>query len=277
MLPYFEISKYDFYVIRWSEPLNWPAHLHPEIEIVYIRKGALETSIDAQKKRMYEGDVAIIFPNCVHSYQVVPEFEKDTDILLYLFNRQMAGDYTDKINTCFPQVPFVDKGQMREDAYNALDHLLLQWENFHPSIAKAYLQIILACAWETIKPDRDITRHQEITFQVLKYLSENFKNPISVESTAKELCISKNYLSRIFTRKLHMTFHQYLHFMRVEVALDLLRNTDRSITDILFECGYKSSRTFNRAFQEVCGMTPRQYRSQFRDMEPKNTERLLKE
>lgn len=269
MLPYYDAQPYletevrDFHINRWLEALDWPPHLHPQIELIYIRKGALEVSINSHTRVMREGDFAVAFPNCIHSYQIVSGFEQDVDVVFYIVNRRMAGDYADKMNTYVPRTPFVDKAHMQEDAYIALERLMLQSDAYHPSIAKSYLQIALACAWEEMRPERDETRYQALTYQVLKYVSEHFQQPITVESTAKELCVSKNYLSRIFSQKLHMTFHQYLHFMRVEMARDLLRNTDKSIITILYECGYESPRTFNRVFQEICGMTPREYRSQF--------------
>ena len=152
MMPYFEISEYEFYVVQWEEPLNWPPHLHPEIELIYVRKGALETTVDSQTRVMREGDFAVAFPNSVHSYRVVPGFEHHTDIRLYLFNWHMAGDYADKMNTFVPRTPFVDTSCMREDTYIALERLMLQREDYHPSMAKSYLQIVLAGIWKHFLP-----------------------------------------------------------------------------------------------------------------------------
>lgn len=266
MLPYLDSTMKDFHINNWLEPLDWPAHLHSQVELIYVRKGALEVTINTQTRIMQKGDFAVAFPNCIHSYSIVPGYEQDVDVAFYIFNRHLAGDYADKLKTCVAQSPFVGKEQMTEDAYIALERLLLQQgEGYHPSIAKSYLQILLACTWSQMQPEKDETRDHDLPYQVLKYVLDHFRQPITVESTAKELCVSKNYLSCIFTQKLHMTFHQYLHFLRIEMARDLLRNTDQSITTILYECGYESPRTFNRVFQDICGVTPREYRQQFQN------------
>ena len=113
--------------------------------------------------------------------------------------------------------------------------------------------------------EKDDIRQSELSYQALKYLSEHFRQSITVEGASKELGVSKNYLSRIFSQKLHMTFHQYLIVLRVDMARDLLRNTEKSIIAISLECGFGNTRTFNRVFKENNGMTPCQYRSQFQN------------
>ena len=265
-LPYQDPSKNDFHIHTWIEAMDWPAHLHSQVELIYVKKGSLQVSINSLTKDMQPGDFAIAFPNNIHGYKSISDSSSDIEVHFYIFNRHLAGDYADKLKTCVAKSPFLTSDQMSEDAYIALERLLLQQgDNYHPSMAKAYLQLLLACVWTSLQPEKDETRHQDLPFHALKYVQEHFRQSITVESTAKELCVSKNYLSSIFSQKLHMSFHQYLHFLRIEMARDLLRNTDQSITTILYECGYESPRTFNRVFQEICGVTPREYRSQFQD------------
>lgn len=263
-LPYKDPSKKDYHIYTWSQAMDWPIHLHSQVELIYVKKGSLQVTINFLTKVMHSGDFAIAFPNNIHGYNSISDSSSDIEVHYLIFNRHLAGDYADKLKTFVPKSPFLTSEQMSEDAYIALERLLLQQgEKYHPSMAKAYLQLLLACTWSALQPEKDDTQHHDLPFQAIKFVQEHFRQPITVESTAKELCVSKNYLSSIFSQKLHMSFHQYLHFLRMELARDLLRNTDRPITDILYECGYESPRTFNRVFQEICGVTPREYRSQF--------------
>lgn len=95
-------------------------------------------------------------------------------------------------------------------------------------------------------------------------MTEHFSQPVTVEKMATDLCVSKNYLSTVFTKRLNMSFRECLNILRIELARDLLRSTDQSITEILCACGYESPRTFNRVFFDLCGVTPREYRTQAR-------------
>ena len=79
---------------------------------------------------------------------------------------------------------------------------------------------------------------------------------------AQALNVSPFQLSRVFSERLHMGFNEYLNALRVDYARELLRETDLPITQLAFECGFESQRTFNRAFREQTGQSPRQFRKE---------------
>jgi AraC-like DNA-binding protein len=73
--------------------------------------------------------------------------------------------------------------------------------------------------------------------------------------------ISPAHFSRTFRAVFGETPHRYLQRRRVERSMFLLRETDRSITDICLDVGFSSLGTFSRTFREVVGETPTAYRS----------------
>lgn len=267
MLPYYEPGSHeqtieqDFHVNHWQSVLDWPPHIHPQIEMIYVRRGTLEVSIDAQTQVLKEGDFAVAFPHCIHSYRALAGQRENADIYFYIVNAHMTGDYADRITTYIPREPFVRRHNLPTDAHIALERLTEQYRHYHPSITKAYLQIVLADTWGLLRPERNDMRDQDLPYQALRYISEHFQQPITAESVARALCVSKSNLFRMFSQKLHITLHQYLNFLRVEAARDMLRNTDCPIMAVVYECGFESPRTFNRVFLEICGITPRQYRA----------------
>ena len=70
----------------------------------------------------------------------------------------------------------------------------------------------------------------------------------------------KRQLTRLFSETIHIGFHEYLLDLRTEHAKTLLQNTKLPITDIAFQSGFESQRTFNRAFRDFFHVTPREYR-----------------
>lgn len=101
-----------------------------------------------------------------------------------------------------------------------------------------------------------------MSFQVLQCISEHFTEPLTLESTAHALGISRIHLSHIFSQQLRINFRQYINTLRIDRARTLLRNPTYSISQIAYQCGYGNQQTFHRAFLSQCGMTPNAFRTE---------------
>ena len=90
-----------------------------------------------------------------------------------------------------------------------------------------------------------------------------YADDLSVADLAREAALSKAHFSREFADAFGASPHQYLRARRLERAASLLRNTDRSITDICMAVGLSSVGSFVTAFGRSYGTTPAAYRSSF--------------
>src|SRR5215813_4938474 len=84
--------------------------------------------------------------------------------------------------------------------------------------------------------------------------------PLDVRAVAAVAHISPAHFSRSFRACFGETPHRYLQRRRVERSMFLLRETDRSVTDVCFDVGFTSLGTFSRTFREIVGETPSGYR-----------------
>ena len=100
----------------------------------------------------------------------------------------------------------------------------------------------------------------DLTGSLVHYLSQNFQKPLSLDTVARDLGVSKYHLSHVFSEKIGQSFSSYLASIRVDCACALLAGTNRSVTEIAAESGFESQRSFFRAVGARCGMTPRAYR-----------------
>jgi AraC-like DNA-binding protein len=87
-----------------------------------------------------------------------------------------------------------------------------------------------------------------------------YAEPLDVRSVAAVAHISEAHFSRSFRAVFGETPHRYLQRRRVERSMFLLRETDRSVTDICLDVGFNSLGTFSRTFREIVGETPSRYR-----------------
>ncbi|MBZ4320866.1 helix-turn-helix domain-containing protein [Streptomyces huiliensis] len=89
-----------------------------------------------------------------------------------------------------------------------------------------------------------------------------YAEPLDVPALARIAHVSEAHFIRVFRATFGETPHRYLQRRRVERAMSLLRDTDRSVTDICFEVGFGSPGTFSRTFRDIVGRSPRAYRKE---------------
>jgi AraC-like DNA-binding protein len=87
-----------------------------------------------------------------------------------------------------------------------------------------------------------------------------YAEPLDVPAVATVAHMSAAHFIRSFRATFGETPHRYLQRRRVERSMFLLRETDRSITDICFDVGFQSLGTFSRTFREIIGESPSSYR-----------------
>lgn len=97
--------------------------------------------------------------------------------------------------------------------------------------------------------------------QVLEYINEHLSQDIKLADLAQLLGMSQFHFSHLFKQAIGTAPYQYLLQQREERAKQLLKQTDRSITDIAFRCGFNSHSHLSKQFRRFTGMTPRAYRA----------------
>jgi AraC-like DNA-binding protein len=87
-----------------------------------------------------------------------------------------------------------------------------------------------------------------------------YAEPLDIAAVAAVAHVSEAHFIRSFRGVFGETPHRYLQRRRVERSMFLLRETDRSVTDICFDVGFSSLGTFRRTFREIVGASPSLYR-----------------
>jgi AraC-like DNA-binding protein len=88
-----------------------------------------------------------------------------------------------------------------------------------------------------------------------------YAEPLNVRAVAAVAHVSEAHFIRTFRAVFGETPHRYLQRRRVERSMFLLRETDRSVTDVCLDVGFTSLGTFSRMFRDIVGETPSGYRA----------------
>lgn len=106
------------------------------------------------------------------------------------------------------------------------------------------------------------SHNQQLQQRVLEWIRENYANPDLNAAMAAQSChVSQKYLSQFLKEQTGRSFLAYVEELRLRQAMDLLRETSLSITDVGTQCSFSTANTFYKAFRRKYGMSPSAVRS----------------
>lgn len=96
--------------------------------------------------------------------------------------------------------------------------------------------------------------------EVLDYMKQNFREPVSLQVLAEQVHVSREYLCRTFRALADCSPIDFLNRYRIRQSTFLLAQTDKSILEIAQACGFNHSSYYGKLFLEYMGCTPTEYR-----------------
>jgi len=121
--------------------------------------------------------------------------------------------------------------------------------------------LLRACLQSLTSPATSHPRKAARSYEALcLYVQENFQNPITRESVAKNFGLTPNHVSRLFRREGSMRFSDYLTLVRIDRAKFMLKTYNSPLKEIALNCGYHDLAYFCRVFKATTKVTPTDYR-----------------
>ncbi len=244
-------------VIRREYSFDYDSTKHMNSEIIYVFSGQQMITIGEEQYLLKEGEAAFVLPNVPHSYQkVMGKDGENTESLNIIFSIHILKNNIPDIENYTATQPFISRSKVRQDTKMALERIEYA-ENLIEE--KAWVYLILA----NFLPEVGLVRKSsadELIDALVFYVDEYFYEPLTLEYLAKKFSYHPSYISHLFCDKLKMPFRSYLNFSRCDHAAWCLKCTEKSVTEIALECGFKSLNVLERCFKKVYGVSPLQYK-----------------
>ncbi len=254
MLPFYEVKNSNIFINSF-ENFSFPAHFHQGLELVILQNGTIEITVDGQTSIVREGELAVIYPHYVHSYELKESGENKGYVLL--FKDAVLHEFNQWIANWRPN-PFVySLASLHPDILHASQTITQREETSFTK--EIYAKVLLCRLLPALHLDAASCANDDILYRVLDYISGHFTQPLTLQSVADGVYIDKYRLSRLFSSRLHTSFPDYVNRLRVEYAASRLLSTTDSITTAAMEAGFDNIRTFHRAFGKVFQMSPKEY------------------
>lgn len=235
-------------------------HFHSHIELVYMLEGQSMALADYREILLEKGDLFIAFPNQIHSFRDLGP----VSCYLLIFPSDLCPDFTALLQSHLPQSPVLKRHQWSDSnilpTIQALCHNQNTNQPYGDAIAKGYLTILLGAVLGQMPLKKVAPDNMDTVRRIFRYCHDHYQHDLSLDWLESELNISKYHISHLFNQKLKIRFTDFIRSLRIDDACNRLKHTDSTITQIAFQVGYNSIRSFNRAFLQQTGMSPRQYR-----------------
>lgn len=267
-------------------------HVHETIELHFILEGQRLMFVDRETYRLSPHSAIVVNHNLIHKTSTAPGFPPDHHNFILQLDRsrfdqilRVAGlrgfdDFGERFNgvanfndsewqlilsviTEFKAMCTEDKNGGTVSMEDAHAFLYLQALELASIFAKARRRLLRAELEANQKaiPETVVKTgvHQKV-HEVALYLQTHIHESVSLEELAQRFFMSRSYLTRSFRNVTGFSVVEYMTYIRIQKAQQLLRESDRSITEIADLCGFGNITYFEKVFKTTTGHTPVQYR-----------------
>ena len=246
-------------------------HFHNLLEIGYCHYGEGDLHIEDSSYRFSEDMIACIPPNVLHvtkSDTDVKAFWEyiyiDPEKVLKRFGKsgQEIKSLTDMIN----QKSFFIKSEENPIIKTLVGAIFKEMQYKEKYYTECIWGIVYSLIFEIVRfnginsemfPVRNTGLQLE---KAIAFVEKNFANDFKIIDIANECHMSETHFRRIFQEKMNMTPVEYINFVRVKKACELIDKTDISMEDIAQRVGFVTPYTFNRNFRRIIGTSPYQWK-----------------
>ena len=244
-------------------------HYHSAVELIFVTEGVLDCHIQKETLSIAPGAILLIGSNTIHKlsadslcqvtymqidlekYIRQPGSEIDSDFLAF-FTQLHTRPYALFENNAelFGIISqMVQESQRREVAFESYI-----CASIHHLVAFLYRQGFM-------EPEQKHLYHRlEELRPVVEYIGQNYKSKLLLEELATLISCDKYRLCRRFKQITGGTVVDYIHFVRLRRAQELLTYSNCNVTETAYACGFASVQHFNKIFKQYLGCTPSAYK-----------------
>ena len=255
-----------------------PNHWHGYIEILLIRRGIYECSINLETQILHAGDICILKRGDLHQ---IKNLETDCCHDALLFEPEiLLFAYSDTWNATILQ-PFLHHALLIKNVistdhpahaplHSLIDLLLRtaleEGNRWYEQSKLRLLELMILLeqyqcliSAESARSDMEIKKIDRYK-QIVSYMEHHYQEPVTLQELAAIIPCNSQYLCRFFKEVSGMTPIRYLIQYRIEESCKRLLETSDSVSDIALDCGFENISYFIRKFREIKSCTPKEYR-----------------
>lgn len=250
-----------------------PVHWHDELEIIYVKGGFLTVSISGESYIGKPGDAFVVSPGNLH---LMGSDTSTVDYYTFLFplkNLSFRADdlFEEKLLEPLNSGHLMINPRINDTAKELCEQLIEVYESKKQESESQLtaqiktkiilLQFILEMWKKGFIIENDTNGRNTVEKEMVSYIQQNYTGKISLKEFGEQFHLSEKYISRYFKEHFHITLSQYVTYLRLEHAKQLLQDTDIPVTEVAMQSGYQNVSYFIRSFKKTYEISPLKYRN----------------
>lgn len=256
-----------FRFISFGVGESYGPHSHLRIEINYVKRGSCRLVLaDGEIVSFAEGEMMIITPEVNHRFEAgadgatLMQLEFRPEIFNALGASGVLFDHDNDTTALFSGQPGVIKIVDNVRIMRTVQRILVELDDkvlgYQPMVIMLYAELLILIKRHI--RDNYLCQHPNATLrQSVAYIRAHYQEDMAMSYVAQLCGVSPRYLRSIFAKHLGKSPLQYLNELRIANAAELISNTDLSIKEVCFRCGFHSPQYFSRIFKQITGRSPR--------------------
>ena len=273
-----QLSPEDSFLVfeRVKDDFDFPVHFHPEYELNFIYRGkGVRRIVGDHSEEISDIELVLVGPNLVHGwelhnckckeiYEITVHIQQDLldDKMLSrrifkgirdMFNRSKHGILFSEETTLeiMPRLMTLPK-------LNGVQYFL-EFVSILSKLASSENQTLLS----TQASELHDFQNSESIKRVYEFIQENFHRKIPLNEISELVNMSPVSFNRFIKSRTGKTFINYVNDTRISYATRWLIETEKSISEISYDCGFNNIANFNRVFKKAKNCTPSEFRREF--------------
>ncbi len=268
------MENHSFFFIdqRVETHVEAKLHQHDAWELYYVLHGYGTRMAGDTLQSFSAGDVALIPPSMHHYWEYTP-LSADSDGCVHYLMVAFSHSFVVRCMEVFPELRNrlagltfpVNALKLGLESSRIIRKILLRMNDMDElgRLCEMFrlLPVLFTSsdhtfAGEPMNVERDVRRIQ----QICTYVMGHYVHPISLDDISAEVGMNRSAFCSYFKRCKGMTFSQFVTEYRLNTACELLKHSQKQVSEICFAVGFNDVPHFNRIFKKLKGVTPQEYR-----------------
>lgn len=233
---------------------NGDFHFHSQIEICIVNDGELDALVNNKRQRLKKGEISIALSYETHMYLPVV----DSSFTVLIIPPFLCKEFTENIRLLKIKSPFIKSTAITKEISGHIEKIKIS-EN--DNITKiGYVYLILGLILKSVSfEEKHSNTDTDLSSRLLLYIHDNFEKGISLFSVSEHFGYNASYISHFFKSNFNIGIKRYINIVKLNNAINLLKEDKYSITYCALESGFNSLRTFYRVFNAEFSCSPQEY------------------